>query len=167
MWLRVLSISPLASRLRIIKFCFNITGPYGIISAVSTIQKYFFFFSPSILILSWFCNSLLSIISHPPLFIRGKAQFSVLNPIPISWLYILIVCIRASSSFSFLANILVSSVYIRWHHSYFFHTSVYWRSLTGVTANILRPPGFVSVFWPISTMVLIILSISICSKLLS
>ena len=31
-----------------------------------------------------------------------------------SWLYILTVCIRVSSSFSFFANILISSLYIRW-----------------------------------------------------
>ena len=45
-----------------------------------------------------------------------KISRSVLetNSIPIFWLYILIVCIKASSSFSFQADILISSIYIRW-----------------------------------------------------
>ena len=42
------------------------------------------------------------------------AQFSLPNSIPISWLYILIVCMRVSNSFSFLANSLMLSMYIRW-----------------------------------------------------
>ena len=39
--------------------------------------------------------------------------FSVSNPIFIFWLYILIVCIRVSSSL-FWANILILSMYLRW-----------------------------------------------------
>ena len=38
----------------------------------------------------------------------------VLSFIPRSWLYLLIVCIRISSSFSFFGNSLMSSVYIKW-----------------------------------------------------
>ena len=36
------------------------------------------------------------------------------NYIPRSWLYILINCKSVSSSYSFLSNILISSIYIRW-----------------------------------------------------
>ena len=38
----------------------------------------------------------------------------MLNSIPMSWLYILTVCIKLSNSFSFLVNSLMSSMYIRW-----------------------------------------------------
>ena len=40
------------------------------------------------------------------------AYFSVPNSLPISWLFFLIVCTMVSSSFSFLANILLLSMYI-------------------------------------------------------
>ena len=46
------------------------------------------------------------------LFITSMAHFSMPNSVPISWLYIIIVCIRVSNSFSFLANSLMSSMYI-------------------------------------------------------
>ena len=42
------------------------------------------------------------------------AHFSMPNSIPISWPYILTAYIRVSNSFSFLANSLMSSVYMRW-----------------------------------------------------
>ena len=71
-------------------------------------------FSPSILILSWFVSSIPSVRSCLPLFITSMAHFSMLNSIPLSWLYILTACIRFSSSFSFFANSLMSSMYIRW-----------------------------------------------------
>ena len=46
---------------------------------------------------------------------RETAQvFIIANSIPIYWLYILTACIRVSNSFSFLANSLISSMYIRW-----------------------------------------------------
>ena len=48
------------------------------------------------------------------LFIICMVHFSMLNSIPMSWLYIITVCIRVSKSFSFLANSLISSMYIRW-----------------------------------------------------
>ena len=38
----------------------------------------------------------------------------MLKSIPMSWLYIVTVCIRSSSSFSFFANSLMSSMYIKW-----------------------------------------------------
>ena len=44
----------------------------------------------------------------------SRLHFSIPNSIPIFWLYILTVCIRVSSSFSFFANSLMSSMYIRW-----------------------------------------------------
>ena len=46
-------------------------------------------------------------------FIISMAHFSMINSIPISWLYILTVCIRVSNS-SLLENILMLSMYIRW-----------------------------------------------------
>ena len=55
----------------------------------------------SVLILSWFVSSIPSVRCSLPLFIISMAHFSMLNSIPISWLDILIVCIRVSSSFSF------------------------------------------------------------------
>ena len=51
--------------------------------------------------------------SSPFLLLAGHF-FSLKNSIPISWLYILIVCIWVSHSFSFLGNSLMSSLYIRW-----------------------------------------------------
>ena len=48
------------------------------------------------------------------LFITSMAHFSMPNSIPMSWLYILTACIRVSSSFSFFANSLMSSMYIKW-----------------------------------------------------
>ena len=44
----------------------------------------------------------------------SMTQFSMPNSIPMSWLYILSACLRISSSFSFFANNLMSSMYIRW-----------------------------------------------------
>ena len=44
----------------------------------------------------------------------SRAHFSMPNSIPMSCLYILTVCIRVSSSFSFFANSFMSSMYIRW-----------------------------------------------------
>ena len=41
------------------------------------------------------------------------AHISLPNYISISWLHILIVCIRVSNYFSFFANILMSSIYLR------------------------------------------------------
>ena len=48
------------------------------------------------------------------LFITSMAHFSMPNSIPISWLYILTVCIKVFKSLSFLANSLMSSMYIKW-----------------------------------------------------
>ena len=71
-----------------------------------------FFFIKTHLILSSFGISVLSIFFL--LFIISIAYFSIQNSIPISWLYILIVCNRVTSSFSFSANSLISSINIRW-----------------------------------------------------
>ena len=49
-----------------------------------------------------------------PLFITSIAQFFMTNSIPMSWVYILTECIRVSCYFSFFANSLMSSMYIRW-----------------------------------------------------
>ena len=71
-------------------------------------------FSPSVLILSWFGSSNPSVRCCLPLFITSIAYFSMPNSIPMSWLYSLAACIRASSSSPFLANSLMSSIYIKW-----------------------------------------------------
>ena len=71
-------------------------------------------FSLSVLIFSWFGSSISSVMRRFPLFIINTAHFSMPNPIPISSLYILTACIRVSNSSSFLANSLISSMYIRW-----------------------------------------------------
>ena len=69
-------------------------------------------FSLSILILSWFGSSVLPVIYLSPRLIISIEYFSMPNSIPISWLYILIVCIRVSNCFSFFANRSMSSMYI-------------------------------------------------------
>ena len=71
-------------------------------------------FSPSVQILSLIGCSIPSVRCHLPLFITLMAHFSMPNSIPTSWLYILTACIWVYSSFSFFANSLISSIYIRW-----------------------------------------------------
>ena len=69
----------------------------------SNIPKYLqFSFSSNILIYSWFCSFIHSDFSLFPLFNISMAHFSMPNSIPVSHLYILIVCVRISKSFSFL-----------------------------------------------------------------
>ena len=65
-------------------------------------------------IFSWFSSSLHSIVSLFPFFIMSMVHFSIHYPISISWLYILIVFMTASCSFSFGINILITSIYLRW-----------------------------------------------------
>ena len=67
--------------------------------SASKMSKYFYVsFSPSVRILSWFGSSIPSVRCRLPLFITST--FFYANSIPISWLYILTVYIRVSSSFS-------------------------------------------------------------------
>ena len=79
---------------------------FRILSFISTclvVPKYLYVsFSPSVLILSWSGCSIPSVICRLPLFITSMSHFSMPNSIPISWMYILTACIRASSSFSCL-----------------------------------------------------------------
>ena len=96
-------------------------------------------FSPSVQLLSWFDSSFSSVICLFALFIMSMAYFSLPNFIPVSWLCILIVCIRISNSFSFFANRLMSSIWC--------HLTEVW-----VTASLLKSLGSFSVFYPISTM---------------
>ena len=49
-----------------------------------------------------------------PLFIISMAHFSMQNSIPMFWMYIFTACIRVSNPFSFLADSLMTSMYIRW-----------------------------------------------------
>ena len=51
-------------------------------------------FSPSVLILSWFGSSILSVRCCLPLFSTSMEHFSMPNSIPMPWLYILTACIR-------------------------------------------------------------------------
>ena len=54
---------------------------------VSNIPQYLLvFFSPNVLIFSWFSSSIFSVICLFPQFIIRIAHFSMLNSIPISWL---------------------------------------------------------------------------------
>ena len=73
-----------------------------------------FSFSSSILILSWFGSYIPSVRCFLTLFMTSRAHFLMPNSIPMSWLYILTVSIRVSSSFSFFADSFMSSIYIRW-----------------------------------------------------
>ena len=83
--------------------------------SASKIHNYLFIsFSPSVLILSWFGSSIPSVLYRLLLFITSMTQFSIPNSIPMSWLYILTACMRVSSSFSYLENSLMSSMYIKW-----------------------------------------------------
>ena len=94
---------------------------------------------------SWFGSSIPSVRCRFPLLIISMAYFSMPNSILISWLYFLTNSIRVFNSFSFLANSLMSSMYIRWliFSSNLlllllllllirvFHISVSWWSFTG------------------------------------
>ena len=53
-----------------------------------------------------------SVMCRFPLFITSMAHFSMSDSIPMSWLYILTARFRVFNSFPFLANSLMSSMYI-------------------------------------------------------
>ena len=85
----------------------------------------------------------------------GRHICRSINSINISWLYILIVCIRISNIF----NIFISPMYMRWSiftcdfvNLYF--CCISWWFFTGVcvTPSLLESPGLFSVFWPFSIM---------------
>ena len=89
---------------------FSFIPTYLMVSTFN-IHKYLWIsFSPSILFLFWFVNFIPSVICHFPLLIMSMAHFLKLNSVPISWQYILFVCIRIFNSFSFFANSLMSSI---------------------------------------------------------
>ena len=87
-------------------------------------------------IFSWFDSSIRSTMYHFPLFMT---HFSMSNSILLSGLYILTAYMRVS--FSFLANSLMSSMYIRWlifscnlpslyqpmHFLYYYYYYYYWK----------------------------------------
>ena len=65
--------------------------------------------------LIWFLlDSIPSVMRRFPLFTTSMVHFSMPNSILISWLYILTDSIRVSNTFSFLANSLTLSLYIKW-----------------------------------------------------
>ena len=68
------------------------------------------------MILSWFGCSISSVVSLFPLFIINMAHLSVLNSIPISKLYILIVSVRVSSFFFFPSS-------YKYYYQYYYFTS--------------------------------------------
>ena len=70
-------------------------------------------FSLSVLIFSWLGSSILSVIRRFPLFIISMVHFLCQIP-SLCPDYILTAYIRASNSFPFLANSLMSSMYIWW-----------------------------------------------------
>ena len=63
---------------------------------------------------SWFGSSIPSVMCRFLLFIISMVHFSLPSSIPMSWLYILTVCIRVSKPFSFFERSLKSSMYFRW-----------------------------------------------------
>ena len=75
--------------------------------------------------MSLFSGSIPSVSCHLPLFITCMSHVFMTNSLPISWLYILTACIRVSSSFSYFANSLTSSLYIRWLFFYCVLLSLY------------------------------------------
>ena len=86
-----------------------------LIESASNMPKYLeVWFSPCVLILSWFGSSIPSVRCRLQFFITNMVHFSMPYSYPMSWLYILFTCIRVSSSFSFYANSLMSSMYIRY-----------------------------------------------------
>ena len=116
--MRFLQFSLVSSRFLVLLRCafliFSFISTCLMVSA-SYIPKYSkVSFSLSILIFSWFVSSISTVMCRFQLFIISMVHFSMLNSISMSWLYILIVCIRVSNSFSFLANSFMQSLYIRW-----------------------------------------------------
>ena len=82
--------------------------------SVSNIPEYLLVsFSLSVLI-TLFGSSTVSVMCRLALFITSMMHCFIPNSIPISWLFILRVCIRVSNSLSFLADTLMSSIYIKW-----------------------------------------------------
>ena len=74
---------------------------YLMVSASNTPKILKLSFSPSVWILFWFSTPFVCLFFYLfLLLIVSIAYFSVPNFIPVSWFYILIVCIRASNSFS-------------------------------------------------------------------
>ena len=95
-------------------FIFSFISSCLMVSASKTPKYLYISFSPNVLILSWFGNSIPSVRCRLLLFITSMAHFSMPNSVPMSRLYILTVVLRFSTSFSFFANSLMSSMYIRW-----------------------------------------------------
>ena len=141
--------------------------------SASNIPKYLYVsFSSSVQIFSWFGSSIISVICRFPLFLICLVHFSMLNSIPMSWLYILTANIRVSNSFLFwptvwycpctLGNWSFPTISIclclSWVIIYYvlrvLYTRISWWSFTGVwvTASLLKSLGLFSVFLPISTM---------------
>ena len=99
-----------SSFLVLLKYSFRIVSFIGtcLMVTASKIPKYVLVsFCPSVLILSWFGNSIPSVICLL-LFMTSMAHFSIPNSIPMSWLYILTACIRVYNFFHFLQ--------IVWYH---------------------------------------------------
>ena len=72
------------------------------------------YFSLSVVSFSWFGSFIPSVMCRFPFFITSMANFLKPNSIPMSGQSILTACIIVTSPFSFFANSLMSSMYIRW-----------------------------------------------------
>ena len=81
------------------------------VSTPNTFKYLYFFYSPSILILSWKGSSIPFVIGLFPLLVISMAHFSVLNFIPISWLYFVIACI-SSLQFFFIVCIMIITIVV-------------------------------------------------------
>ena len=99
----------------------------------------------------WFFLHL--VVQLLPLFILFRSHYllgtwNMPNSIPISCLYIVIVCIRVSNSFSFYYYYYYYSLIRAFHisDSRWFFTEVW------MTASLLKSPGLFLVFWQFSTM---------------
>ena len=93
---------------------FSFIFTYLMQSAFSIPSYLQFSFSPSIMILSSYGSSIPSTVSYfILLFIMSMAHSLIPNSIPIFWLYILVICISISSTFSFFVNTFISYIYVR------------------------------------------------------
>ena len=112
---------------------------FSLISSFLTVSASNIPYFPSVLMLSWFGSSIPSFDSLSPRFIMSIAHFSMSNSIPISWMYVLIVCINLQS-FSFFRYFYIIHVHkvislFLWFCKFFapmFYQSIY---LSGIIAR--------------------------------
>ena len=143
-----------SSFLVLLRYCFLIFfSNFHLFDAISFLYSQVFvgFLYSELSDFLWFGSSNFSVMCRFPLFITNMAHLSLPNPIPISLLYILTVCIRVSNSFSFLPNSFMSSIYIKLIFSCgllsFIRLCISWEcdwvvsSLLQLVMVIMRRPG--------------------------